>query len=295
MSTRQKLEKKAYIPKAWEEVDCPFCQSNDFRKLETFGNDNQYTHVLCKNCRLVYLNPRPLYDDEFIHDAYEFYADNDARYAIGDDFYERESRFEKIEVEEIIKHDLKRTALLDIGCAVGKFLFRAQAHYTNCIGLDVSSRMAAMVKEKLNITVMVGKFEHLNFDKKFSCINMSHVLEHYPSPALWLEKAKTLLEPEGVLIISVPHMFSADRIVKRFVKKVGLAKNSWESWRTPDHLFEPTIPAMLWFLKNHGFELIDFYTYSRKKLRTDSILGKLYHKKLKLGSNMKFILKAQKY
>ncbi|MDD3877933.1 MAG: class I SAM-dependent methyltransferase [Bacteroidales bacterium] len=295
MSTRQKLEKTAYIPKAWEEVSCPFCHDNDFRLLERFGDKMQYSYVLCKKCRLVYLNPRPFYDDEFVFDAYEFYAENDSRYVIREDFYENESRFEKTEVAEVLKYDVKRSAILDVGCAVGKFLYNAKTHYGACIGLDVSSLMAELIKKNLGIDVVVGKFETWETADKFSAINMSHVLEHFPHPELWLKKAASLLEDDGILIISVPNMFSADRKIKRFIKRLGLMKNLWESWRTPDHLFEPTIPAMKVFLKKNGFEIIDYYTYSRTKLNVNTFFGNIYHRKLRLGSNMKFFLKAQKH
>jgi hypothetical protein len=75
MSTKQKLENKAYIPKAWEDVACPICNSTDKQIYERFGNEWQYSYVLCHSCQLVYLSPRPKYDDEFISDAYEYYAD----------------------------------------------------------------------------------------------------------------------------------------------------------------------------------------------------------------------------
>jgi len=290
MSTKQKLEAKPYIPEAWEAVVCPFCKEKKHKKWEHFGNNNQYTYVLCLHCKLVYLNPRPLYNNNFVYDAYEFYAEDDKRYPVDEEFYKHQTIFEKTEVDYVLQFDTKRTALLDVGCAVGKFLYHAKPHFNTCIGLDVSTRMANMVKRFLNIEVITEKFECWQTDQKFSCIHMSHVLEHYPFPELWLNKAKELLAPGGILIISVPHMFSLDRRVKLLIKKMGLAQNNWESWRTPDHLFEPTIPSMKRFLQAQGFRIITFHTYSRKRMSINSLTGRLYHKKLCLGSNMKFVL-----
>ena len=294
MSTRQKLQNKAYIPEKWEHVICPVCRGNDYKEWEKFGDTMQYTYVLCKNCRLVYLNPRPLYDDAFVFDAYEFYADEDNRYNIKDDFYNTTTDFEKREVVEICKFDTKRTHLLDVGCAAGKFLFRAKPHYKKVTGLEVSSRMAELVRAKLYIDVLTDKFEDLTTDEKFSSINISHVIEHFPFPHVWLQKAKTLLDKDGILVICVPNMFSLDRSVKRVVKKMGLFKNTWESWRTPDHLFEPTVRAMKYLFKSEGFNIIDHYSYSRKKMNVDSWAGRVYHRFFRFGSNLKFIVKPEK-
>ena len=291
MSTRQKLQNKAYIPEKWEIVNCPVCNNSVFKEWEKFGDKMQYTYVLCKKCKLVYLNPRPLYNDTFVFDAYEFYADEDDRYNFTDDFYKTETNFEKQEVSEVCKYDTLRTHLLDVGSAAGKFLYRAKPFYKKVTGLEVSTRMAELVNEKLGINVLTEKFEEVAFEGKFSCINISHVIEHFPFPRLWLQKAKILLENEGILVVSVPNMFSLDRLVKHVTKKLGLFKNAWESWRTPDHLFEPTVSAMKFLFKSEGFIIIDYYSYSRKKMNIDSWAGRIYHRFFRFGSNLKFIVR----
>jgi len=294
MSTRQKLQNKAYIPEKWESVNCPVCNSNEFKEWEKFGDKMQYTYVLCKNCRLVYLNPRPLYNEAFVFDAYEFYADDDDRYDITDDFYNLKTNFEKQEIKEICKYDTHRAHLLDVGSAAGKFLFRAKPFYQKVTGLEVSLRMAELVKARLNINVFTHKFEDTTSEEKFSCINMSHVIEHYPFPHLWLQKAKELLESDGILVVSVPNMFSLDRLIKHVVKKLRLFKNAWEPWRTPDHLFEPTINAMKFLFKSEGYLIIDYHSYSRKKMNVNSLPGRIYHRFFRFGSNLKFIVKPKK-
>ncbi len=293
MSTRQKLLEKAYKPDKWEEVNCPVCHNNHFYKWERFGDKLQYTYVLCKKCHLVYLNPRPVYDDTFIFDAYEFYAENDKRYELTDGYYLTQTDFEAWETEIIAQYDKKRTHLLEIGTATGKFIYRAKTLYPKITGIDVSKRMAKLVKENLDIDVVTEKFEYFSTQDKFSCINMSHVLEHYPYPHKWLQKAKEILDADGILVISVPNMFSLDRIVKNLIKRMRLFINKWESWRTPDHLFEPTVKSMKFLLKAEGFQIIDYFSYSRNKREINKGFGKIYHRIFRLGSNLKFIVKSQ--
>ena len=71
--------KAPYIPKKWESVNCPFCNANVPELYERFGSELQYSYVKCGNCGLIYTNPRPAYDQDFIDAAYASYyqyADN---------------------------------------------------------------------------------------------------------------------------------------------------------------------------------------------------------------------------
>lgn len=65
--------KPAYIPQAWETVDCPFCGSADRTLYEKFGSEMQYSYVTCGNCKLIYQSPRPVYNQHFIDAAYADY------------------------------------------------------------------------------------------------------------------------------------------------------------------------------------------------------------------------------
>jgi SAM-dependent methyltransferase len=294
MSTKQKLENKAYVPKAWEEVACPICNSTDKHLYERFGNDWQYSYVLCHSCKLVYLSPRPMYDDEFVSDAYEYYADEDPRYELSDSYYKSVEKDYEHEISEIKQCDHKRTLLLDVGCAIGGFLYVARHHYQKVYGLEVSQRMAQQVRQKLGVDVFTQRFEDLNTSEKFSCIYMSHVIEHIPHPNLWLQKAKTLLDKEGILVIMVPNMFSLTRRLKVLLKNVGIRKGRWEPWRTPDHLYEPTIPAMLTLFENNNYEVLHYYTYSRKDMIAQkSTWSKLFHRKFYHGSNLRFYVRPK--
>ena len=68
--------------------------------------------------------------------------------------------------------------------------------------------MAAFVEKKLGVKIFVGQFVDFSFPEKFSLIHMSHVLEHVPDPNHWLQKAKEMLETDGILVINVPNKFS---------------------------------------------------------------------------------------
>lgn len=295
MTTRQKLENKVYQPEEWETVPCLVCGSDESDVYERFGDRRQYTYVMCRSCQLIYQSPRPKYDASFVYDAYEFYADDDTKFdTAGESFMGQTREDYEREVAELLEYDTIRSAVLDVGCATGDFLSVAQNYYREIHGLDVSSRMAAVLKKRLGIDIFVCSFDQLETDKQFSCIRMSHVIEHIPNPHDWLQKAKAMTVEGGIVVINVPNMFSADRRFKLALKKVGLRKGKWQPWRTPDHLYQPTVAAMMKLFEINGYEVLDYYTYSRKDITADSAWSRLYQRKWRVGTNLRFYLRPNR-
>lgn len=292
--------KPRYRPKSWETIPCPFCGSKEFTIYEKFGSELQYTYVLCSNCSLVYQSPRPTYDQHFIDSAYaEYYqfADTLELNDIADVKESSVAMFRK-EVEYIIRYDPKRSAVLDIGSGMGTFLYASKQYYQTVIGLDVSQQMASFVEKNLGVKIFVKQFENFEFPEKFSLIHMSHVLEHVPDPNHWLQKAKKMLEPEGILVINVPNKFSISFRLQHLFTKLGLKKQFSDSWtdpsRTPDHLFEPTIKSMQYLLAKNKYKVLEYYTYSRRDPASNaSSFSKAINRWLKIGSNITFISKPQ--
>jgi len=298
---KETTPKTPYIPKAWVTVPCPFCNSTDFTVYERFGSELQFTYVLCKNCGLVYSSPRPAYDQHFIDAAYAEYYQY-AENMTEEDFMnvpESGLGMFKKELEQILRFDKKRTVALDIGSGMGTFLLAAKPHYQEVTGLDVSAKMAAAIKKNLGVDVHLQQFENFDHPKQFSMIHMSHVLEHIPNPNEWLQKAKQMLAEDGILVINVPNKFSFGNRLQHLFVKLGVKKQFSSSWsnpaRTPDHLFEPTVPSMLSLLKKNGFKVLEHYSYSRKDpVSNSSFFSKFTNRRFKIGSNLAFITTPEK-
>jgi len=281
------MTKKKYIPHAWETVNCPFCNSLRNKLHERFGSDLQFTYVKCLDCGLIYQSPRPKYDDIFLRNGYEEYFVYDENFQ----YSEENFKYWNKEMHEILKYDKKKTTILDIGSCMGDFLKVAQKYYDNCVGIEIGENMAKFTEKQLNINVYTGSYVDINFTEKYSCIHMSHVIEHIPNPQEWLLKSKSILEENGILVMSVPNMNSLDRRFKLFLKRIGLRKGVWkDNTRTPDHLFEPTAQSTLKFFTDNGFKILEYYTYSRKDMDVSTLFGIIYNRKLKLGSNLRFFV-----
>ena len=129
MSENIQPEKAEFIVKEWETVVCPFCSNTKSKIHEKFGPGHRYTYVQCKFCDLVYLNPRPKYDEEFVEEAYSDYA-NDSYYIKHDGKLSDQQRAQiesyKIILQKISPHLTAKKEgklkLLEVGCADGMFL-----------------------------------------------------------------------------------------------------------------------------------------------------------------------------
>jgi len=285
-----------YQPREWETVACPFCGSTNASLYEKYGSELQYTYVICNECKLVYQSPRPKYDQVFIDAAYASYYQFTESLDLNSnpDVPESGVSMFKKEVENLLRYDTSRTAVLDIGSGMGTFLVAAKPHYKEAVGLDVSAQMAAFVQRQLGVKVVLEQFENFHYDKKFSLIHMSHVIEHIPNPKAWLDKARKMLERGGILVINVPNKFSISFRMQHLFYKLKLKKQFSDAWadpsRTPDHLFEPTVPSMLRFLKQNDYEVLDYFSYSRKDpVSNGSPLSRFTNRFLHIGSNLSFI------
>jgi len=287
-----------YTPASWEKVNCPFCGSGDSSIYERYGSELQYTYVLCKNCSLVYQSPRPTYDQHFIDAAYASYYQFSESVNLDDNTLIQHSSVEMFreEVENLLKYDKVRTNVLDIGSAMGTFLYAARPHYKRAVGLDVSAQLAAFAEKNTGATVFLKQFNEFEYPEKFSLIHMSHVIEHVPNPVEWLNKAKTMLEKGGVLVINVPNKFALGFRMQHFFYKLGLKKQFSSTWsdpaRIPDHLYEPTVKSMKLLLQNNGFEILDYFSYSRKDpVSNHGSVSRLTNRSLHIGSNLSFIVR----
>ncbi len=283
----------AYQPNQWEEVPCPFCNHNRNSVHEKYGPNHCYTYVQCSECDLVYANPRPVYNQEFVEIAYEEYDVANHHFQFGElNNGEREvvDRY-KITLRQIEAHLGRKGKLLDIGCSSGLFLKAALEEGWSGEGIDISQTMTKKVSEWLTVPTYCGQYHEIKpiQNGKFDVIYCSHVIEHIPNPNEWLKKFYLDLKSDGILCLNIPNQFSLDRRLKRGLKKLGLKKDKWEVWRTPDHLFEPHLGPMEWLLRKHKFSILESFTYSRKETSEKKWTNKLFHHQLKWGSKARLL------
>jgi 2-polyprenyl-3-methyl-5-hydroxy-6-metoxy-1,4-benzoquinol methylase len=156
---------------------------------------------------MVYANPAPAdfasgqYYDQAGTDYYLSPAKLESDYAAVR--FERELR--------LFRKDCPSGAVLDVGCSSGAFLFQLNQRFPGCyqvLGTDVSGPPLDYAEGR-GVAVVRGNFLEQELGQKpFDAVTFWAVLEHLVEPRLFLEKAWSVLKPQGLGFVLVPNMKS---------------------------------------------------------------------------------------
>lgn len=218
---------------------CPACQHSKFKDhIRTTAQMHPSSEVFqfqqCKNCDLVFLNPKvPQEDLKNYYNSY--YLPYRGAAAWG--------KFKPQVAASQDKLDKKRAAwvgdyqgidsqsvLLDIGCGKPTFLQAcAQKYQCKCIGLDFTNEgWKDNAEDFKNLNLLVGEVKDLSVDLQPDMITMWHYLEHDYDPVQTLQHLKKISKRNTRLLIEVPNFESESR------KKYG---EYWAGYHSPRHTF----------------------------------------------------------
>ena len=194
-------------------TNCPLCGESRSRTFDQRGFRGQkVTNRLCLNCGLVYQSPRMT-----AVEADAFYAAEYRRMYQGkEDPIAKDLAVQRARAASLfefthgyIQH-LSRH--LDIGCSAGLLLQQFQEGY-GCrpVGVEPGEAYRAHAHSR-GLTVHSSLDElKKNETMPFDLVSLAHVLEHLPDPVSYLAGLrKTLLSPDGWLLIEVPNLYAHD-------------------------------------------------------------------------------------
>jgi len=229
---------------------CILCQTSE---RELLIEKDGWTVHRCPTCGLGFLDPRPseseiegLYRSEYFSERYDGGIDPDSQQ------YLKRLSGEQHRTKFI--KSIKRSGnLLDIGCGYGYFLDASRRKGYNVHGLDVSEWAAQYAVEKLGLSMTIGKIGDVDFPSpNFDIITMWHSLEHTPNPHMALQKTKSWLKKDGILVIDVPNYEGTD------ARKIW---HEWDGWSLPYHYWHFTPKSLKQLLSQHGFTVVKHKDY----------------------------------
>lgn len=189
--------------------------------------------VRCRECRLVYANPR-LGADELI-DRYT---------GVVDQVYLEERRGRELTFRRHLDHlesQLSidgRKRLLDVGCHIGIFLEEVEARGWDAWGVEPSHWAVSQAKAR-NLQVVQGTLADAAFPSEhFDVVTLFDVIEHLPDPLGELRQIARLVRPGGWICV---HTMDVDSL---FARVMG---ERWP-WLMEMHLYyfsRGTLRAML--------------------------------------------------
>jgi 2-polyprenyl-3-methyl-5-hydroxy-6-metoxy-1,4-benzoquinol methylase len=227
--------------------NCNTCGSEDNNDL--FKIDKRLV-VQCLNCDLTYIaNPmtsqeaKEYYEQEYYEREYysgtKGTASNSCD-ATGEQFRIKEANDQLDQIGSI-------DSLLDVGCGMGFFVKAASERGIKATGIDISQN-AVDYGQNHNLDLRQGDLLYLNdFAKEsFDVITFWASIEHLYKPKETLQKANSLLKPNGLIVLETGNFDSY------------LAKLSKSKWRLikPDHNFYFSSKTLDNTLSEAGFETI---------------------------------------
>lgn len=183
-----------------ERVPCNLCQSDQTR---SFAKRKGMDVVQCRNCGLVYVNPR--LNSEQLHLHYNSNQSSRIQYYLDVEAADQRTFGEILDlVDQLLP---QRGALLDIGPNIGTCLTVARDRGWEVCGVEINSEAAEYCRTQRALNVISGTFNSYMFPaNSFDVILMGDVIEHLPDPLDTMHAVYTILRPGGIVVISTPNI-----------------------------------------------------------------------------------------
>ena len=256
-------------------IACDFCGSDSFSIRYSLKDwvtriDGCFILVECSNCGLLYLNPRPGWDEleKYYPKQYHAYHAPANR--------SRESLLKWIKnvgwqrrSKAILAHQ-PEGRLLDIGCATGDFLAEMdhQGEW-DCYGVEPVVYAFEIARQKTKAKLVHGTLLEARFPSEFfDVVTLWDVLEHTPNPSETLREAQRILRPGGLLVIRVPDPSSfTGRLFGPY----------WIAFDAPRHLFGFPKQVLCQYLAKENFTIHNLSYLSSEYFTVWGSLGILFY------------------
>ena len=184
--------------KPLEQVKCSLCGLDNTKLLFPL---NSTRLVRCRECGLVYINPRHIKEEEKKFYTFRCYESENIRIWRDAKIKLFEKALEKIKVYK------DRGKLLDIGCGMGYFLKIAQQKGWQTFGVELSKKAGSFAKEKLGLNIFQGEVIEAGFESgSFDVITLWNVLDHLHDPVRELIEIGRILKRGGLIYLRLPNI-----------------------------------------------------------------------------------------
>lgn len=176
-------------------------------KNEALAN-YKFSLVKCKNCGLVYVNPRltdkslaELYQREY----FSYYVDTKS-----EEHMKRQETFktEIAELERLTEKLRVGRKILDVGCGGGFFLASLNSLWEK-YGVEINPAAVRYGRDTSRIDILKGDLRKINFpNETFDVIKMRGTIEHLFDPMSELREIYRILRKGGLIAINTPNIGS---------------------------------------------------------------------------------------
>ena len=232
--------------------NCPICNSSDivnaFNVVDHFSTKEKFPIYDCSNCGFRFTNNFP--SDDIIgryYDSPDYISHSDSKKGVVNRLYHffRKQMLRK-KVNMVSKYTLG-ARLLDIGSGTGYFLNAAKERGFKVSGIEKDSKAREYAISNFGLDVKDEKSLWGIENESLDVITLWHVLEHMQNLNDVVAKIKSILKPDGVMILALPNHISHDG--KKY-------KDYWAAYDVPRHLWHFTPDTVEKMLSKHKFKIM---------------------------------------
>lgn len=240
-----KLQDLHRLPK--EEVMCPLCAGP--RPSRSLGEKLGFQIVQCNDCGHIYVSPwlepravKCVYDMSYWDALQLFVGSPRLKERVDFDYSNALAKLRR----DVLPY-MQGGRLLDVGCANGALVKRAEELGFRAMGLEVSEEVADFARRTFGIEVIAGTLDEANLSpESFDCITMYDLVEHLINPRTYLREAFRLLRPRGLLVVETLNTDSLNS------QEQGL---DWHYIMPVEHIHYFSELGLLKLLRDVGFSI----------------------------------------
>ena len=189
-------------------LPCNLCGNEDIELVSERDRDgNALRNVICKNCGLVWVDPRPSADEisEFYSSSYR--VEYKGAYQPKAKHAYRETRRAIARLDRLMRVYKPGMKILDVGSGAGFFPYVLSKKCIDVTGIEPNKGYAEYARNELGLEgIIVGNLFDYDGEKVFDLITIHHVYEHLAEPCASLQRLFLLLKDDGLVIMEIPNI-----------------------------------------------------------------------------------------
>lgn len=256
------IKEKIYV---FENIKCPICEiehPEQLGKKDRYGL--YYSTVICKNCGLIYTNPRMTQSsyNKFYNTEYrKLYGGIDKANEL---FFNRQKAKGKRIYGFLANNGLigtKDLFVLEVGCGAGGILHYFKSKGNIIKGIDLGDEYISYGREKYNLDLETGTLKNLSLNTKPDLIIYSHVLEHILDLENELKLIRAYAHKDTIIYIEVP---GVKEIHNNYMMNILLYFQN-------AHVYHFTLTTLINIMSKSGFKFLkgNEFIMSAFKLKKD--------------------------
>ena len=231
---------------------CPVCGANSFSGLfsakDHLVSGERFLIIKCDACGFA-LTADPPAEKEIgrYYLSEDYISHSDKKQDLTGYFYHLARNFMLRRKHRLVSGVTRkdRGTLLDFGSGTGYFASFMQKKGWEVTGIELNEQARNYSVSRFGVRALAPETVKDIPERSADCITFWHVLEHLYDPAGWLMEVKRILKDDGMCIIAIPNLDSAD--AKWFADR-------WAALDVPRHLWHFSPESLIRFVVNSGFK-----------------------------------------